>query len=113
MPDLIPSDLGAHNALRGTDGRLCFLDFEYFGWTTRSPASRTSSCIPACGSPSRRRRVIRNLFCAISAETSKPIVCRPLMPLYALRWCAIILGELLPERWQQQDAEQSGHGQLG
>ncbi|MEA2909128.1 MAG: hypothetical protein QOJ15_1209, partial [Bradyrhizobium sp.] len=29
---LIPSDLGAHNALRGTDGRLCFLDFEYFGW---------------------------------------------------------------------------------
>jgi len=29
---LIPSDLGAHNALRGADGRLFFLDFEYFGW---------------------------------------------------------------------------------
>jgi hypothetical protein len=25
-----------------------------------------------------------------------------LMPLYALRWCAIILGELLPERWQHR-----------
>ena len=24
------------------------------------------------------------------------------MPLYALRWCAIILGELLPERWQHR-----------
>ena len=29
---LIPSDLGAHNALRGADGKLYFLDFEYFGW---------------------------------------------------------------------------------
>ena len=29
---LIPSDLGAHNALRGADGSLYFLDFEYFGW---------------------------------------------------------------------------------
>jgi hypothetical protein len=25
-----------------------------------------------------------------------------LMPLYGLRWCAIILGELLPERWQHR-----------
>ena len=24
------------------------------------------------------------------------------MPLYGLRWCAIILGELLPERWQHR-----------
>jgi len=24
------------------------------------------------------------------------------MPLYALRWCAIILGELLPERWRHR-----------
>src|SRR5262249_23730402 len=29
---LIPSDMGAHNALRGADGHLWFLDFEYFGW---------------------------------------------------------------------------------
>src|SRR5262249_52201854 len=27
---LIPSDLGAHNALRGADRHLYFLDFEYF-----------------------------------------------------------------------------------
>jgi len=25
-----------------------------------------------------------------------------LLPLYALRWCAIILGELLPERWRHR-----------
>ena len=25
-----------------------------------------------------------------------------LMPLYGLRWCAIILGELLPERWKHR-----------
>src|SRR5439155_21002106 len=29
---LSPSDFGFHNALRQADGRIIFLDFEYFGW---------------------------------------------------------------------------------
>ena len=29
---LSPSDFGFHNALRQPDGRIIFLDFEYFGW---------------------------------------------------------------------------------
>ncbi|MDP6621424.1 MAG: aminoglycoside phosphotransferase family protein, partial [Alphaproteobacteria bacterium] len=29
---LSPSDFGFHNALRRPNGRLAFLDFEYFGW---------------------------------------------------------------------------------
>ena len=29
---LSPSDFGLHNALRGQDGQLRFVDFEYFGW---------------------------------------------------------------------------------
>ena len=29
---LSPSDFGLHNAMRGEDGRLRFIDFEYFGW---------------------------------------------------------------------------------
>ena len=29
---LSPSDFGLHNAMRAEDGRLRFIDFEYFGW---------------------------------------------------------------------------------
>ena len=29
---LSPSDFGFHNALLEADGRLTFVDFEYFGW---------------------------------------------------------------------------------
>ena len=29
---LSPSDFGFHNALRRPDGRVVFLDLEYFGW---------------------------------------------------------------------------------
>ena len=29
---LSPSDFGFHNALKRPDGRLAFLDLEYFGW---------------------------------------------------------------------------------
>ena len=32
------------------------------------------------------------------------------MPLYGLRWCAIILGELLPERWQHRLDSNSATG---
>ena len=40
---LSPSDLGFHNALREADGRLVFLDFEYFGWD--DPAKTLSDAL--------------------------------------------------------------------
>jgi len=63
--------------------------------------------------PSERGAISR-LFCAISAENVEADrLPGPDAASYALRWCAIILGELLPERWQHRIAEQSGYGQLG
>jgi len=35
------------------------------------------------------------------------------MPLYARRCCAIILGELLPERWRHRMASSPDHGAWG
>ena len=29
---LSPSDLGFHNCIKGNDGLLTFIDFDYFGW---------------------------------------------------------------------------------
>ena len=37
---LSPSDFGFHNALKRSDGRIVFLDFEYFGWD--DPAKMTA-----------------------------------------------------------------------
>jgi len=99
---LIPSDFGAHNALRRADGTLAFLDFEYFGWDdpvtsialfVMHPAMRLS----ASQKLSYRRRVLEHFGGTPAADRLAA-----LMPLYALRWCGIILGELLPERWRHR-----------
>ncbi|MFI5022505.1 MAG: phosphotransferase [Alphaproteobacteria bacterium] len=99
---LIPSDFGAHNALRRADGSLEFLDFEYFGWDDPAtsialfvmhPAMRLS----ASQKLSYRQRMIEHFPGTCEAERLAA-----LMPLYALRWCGIILNELLPERWRHR-----------
>jgi hypothetical protein len=99
---LIPSDLGAHNALRGADGKLYFLDFEYFGWD--DPVTSIANFIMHPGmrlselqKQSYQQALLRHFHRHAEADRLPA-----LMPLYALRWCAIILGELLPERWQHR-----------
>jgi len=99
---LIPSDLGAHNALRGTDGRLYFLDFEYFGWD--DPVTSIANFVMHPGmrlSESQKARYQEALLHHFRRNVEADRL-SALMPLYALRWCAIILGELLPERWQHR-----------
>jgi len=99
---LIPSDLGAHNALRGPDGRLFFLDFEYFGWD--DPLTSLANFVMHPGMQlsehqkwSYRRSLLGHFRRNVEADRLQA-----LMPLYALRWCAIVLGELLPERWHHR-----------
>jgi hypothetical protein len=99
---LIPSDLGAHNALRGRDGRLYFLDFEYFGWD--DPVTSVANFImhPGMQLTDRQRASYRDTLLQHFDRHREAERLSALMPLYALRWCAIILGELLPERWQHR-----------
>lgn len=102
MRTLIPSDMGTHNALRAGDGRLCFLDFEYFGWD--DPLTSLANFVQHPGmvlSPwqrdAYRAALLRHFGSPHAAERLGA-----LLPLYGLRWCAIILGELLPERWRHR-----------
>jgi len=100
---LSPSDFGFHNALRRADGRLVFLDFEYFGWD--DPAKLVADFILHPGmnlsapAASRFRAGAADLyaddptFAARLSATSS---------LYGLRWCMIILNEFLPERWERR-----------
>lgn len=100
---LIPSDMGAHNALRTADGRLHFLDFEYFGWD--DPLTSIANFVMHPGmrlsEPQKglyQQALLGHFGRHAEADRRLPA----LMPLYGLRWCAIILGELLPERWQHR-----------
>jgi hypothetical protein len=100
---LIPSDFGAHNALRNANGELSFVDFEYFGWD--DPLTSVGNFIfhPGMTLTSLQRRIyqtaIVNRFGAKSEARREA-----LMPLFGLRFAAIILGELQPERWQHRVA---------
>ena len=99
---LIPSDLGAHNALRGNDGRLYFLDFEYFGWDDPITSVANFVMHPGMRLTEHQKQIYQHALLNHFDRHCEIDRMKALMPLYALRWCAIILGELLPERWQHR-----------
>ena len=94
---LIASDFGAHNALRGADGNLTFLDFEYFGWDDPLTSIGNFVLHPGMRLTPAQRALYRDRLLAHfgTAEASRLAA---LLPLFALRWCAIVLSEVLPER---------------
>jgi len=99
---LIPSDMGAHNALRADDGRLYFLDFEYFGWDDPLTSIANFVMHPGMRLSDRQKALYQQVLLGHFGRHAETERLPALMPLYGLRWCAIILGELLPERWQHR-----------
>jgi hypothetical protein len=91
---LSPSDFGFHNAVLAKDGRVKFLDFEYFGWD--DPAKLVNDTAEhAAMSLSARQRAIFMKALGIPRKlgerlelTREPI---------ALEWVLIILNVLSPE----------------
>jgi hypothetical protein len=100
---LVPSDFGFHNALRHPDGKLSFIDFEYFGWD--DPVKLTADILLHPGTPVSP--ALRGYF-RESAERlygSDPTFARRLdafYPLFGLRWGLILLNEFHPERWRRR-----------
>jgi hypothetical protein len=92
-----PSDFGFHNAMVRENGSLCFVDFEYAGWDDPAKTVADFFCQPrvpvalahvetmieACLGASRDSRRARKRF-------------ELLFPLYRVKWCCIMLGEMLP-----------------
>jgi thiamine kinase-like enzyme len=93
-----PSDFGFHNALRCSDGKIVFLDFEYFGWD--DPAKIVSDFLlhPAMelNESLKRRFVIGILTCFEDDKYLKKRI-EIVYPLFALKWCMIFLNEFVPE----------------
>lgn len=101
---LSPSDFGFHNAIRRSDGRLVFVDFEYFGWD--DPVKLVADFLLHPGmslNVEMRRRFRRGAVAAFGGDHGFDLRLRALFPLYTLRWCLILLNEFLPERWQRRD----------
>ncbi len=96
---LSPSDLGFHNALRAPDGRLTFLDFEYFGWD--DPAKTLSDALlhPRMQLAAEHRLRLAEAFDGIfGADPDWRRRVELLYPLFALKWCMIMLNEFRPEQ---------------
>jgi hypothetical protein len=117
---LSPSDFGFHNTLRRPDGRLVFLDFEYFGWD--DPAKLASDIYWHPGmalSAAERRRFDDGMLRLVGDDTDYPARLRRFRPLIGLRWCLILLNEFLPQglarrrhAGQGEDAEAARARQL-
>jgi hypothetical protein len=99
-----PSDFGLHNALRRPNGRLVFLDFEYFGWDDPAKAVGDVMLHPGMSLTDelahRYRAAIEQAL-----RTSDPRLSQRLnlfFPSMVLLWCLILLNEFLPERWERR-----------
>jgi len=94
---LNPADHGFHNALRGHDGRLTFLDFEYAGWDDPAQMICNACLQPAVPIPaSMQRRFVDILLGRLGNPTGLATRLRLLYPLFGLKWSLIMLNEFLP-----------------
>ena len=105
---LSPSDFGLHNALR-RDGRLAFIDFEYFGWDDPAKATLDVMFHPGTALPFALAGRYRSRLEAVLAasDPSLPRRIDVLLPVIGLMWCVMLLNEFLPERWARRQL--AGH----
>jgi Phosphotransferase enzyme family len=91
---LSPSDFGFHNTLRRRDGRLAFLDFEYFGWD--DPAKTISDFLlhPGMELPlALKQQFFAGAISVFSASPKIEARVRAAYPLFGLKWTTILLNE--------------------
>ena len=118
---LSPSDFGFHNALRHADGRIVFLDFEYFGWD--DPAKTISDFLLHPGMD--LDRILKSRFWdgvvdGLSGFRNLASRVKMVYPLWGLKWCMILLNEFVPDLMAirefsaeaQQDGDSSRKRQL-
>jgi thiamine kinase-like enzyme len=95
---LSPSDYGFHNSLKKDDGKIVFLDYEYFGWD--DPAKLISDFLlhPAMGlSEGLKRRFVNGAIKKFAKDPKLGKRMEIVYPLFGIKWCLILLNEFLPE----------------
>jgi hypothetical protein len=100
---LSPSDFGFHNALRREDGRLLFLDFEYFG--RDDPVKLIADFLwhPAMQLGwKEKRQWISGTLEIFSGDAELIPRLRAMWPLYGIRWALIMLNEFRRDGWRKR-----------
>ena len=98
---LSPSDFGFHNALRRSDGSICFLDFEYFGWDDPVRLAADFLLHPGMSlGEALRERFLKGMLEAFSGDDEFRVRLALLFPLIGMRWCMILLNEFHSEGWR-------------
>ena len=94
---LSPSDFGFHNAICERNGRIVFLDFEYFGWDDPAKTITDFLLHPAMSLSEPMKRAFMTWILDVFVE-NKQLAQRVqiVYPLLALKWCMIILNEFVP-----------------
>lgn len=106
---LSPSDFGFHNALRTRDGRIVFMDFEYFGWDDPVKMTLDVAFHPGMNLAEKLAGRFQSRISDFLEDTDDTFGLRLdlLTPVIGLIWCAILLNEFLPESWARREA--AGH----
>jgi hypothetical protein len=94
---LSPSDFGFHNALRRADGRICFVDFEYAGWDDPAKTLADFFLQPAVPPPAERKPDAERAIAQAAGNFGEfTLRARLLQPVFAIKWCCILLNEFIP-----------------
>lgn len=108
---LSPADFGFHNMRHDSNGRLMFLDFEYFGWD--DPVKLATEFLVHPGMslrPDQKLRFVAEVTEIYRDDPNFVTRMHLLFPLYGLRWSLIALNRFLPDHWARETKE---HGDLG
>ncbi len=100
---LSPSDFGFHNALRTTEGKIFFLDFEYFGWD--DPVKIISDVLlhPGMNLPLPiKTEFLAGVLAIFRDQPDLFIRLKQALPFYGLIWCLILLNEFISEDQQRR-----------
>ena len=100
---LSPSDFGFHNSLLRSNGTLCFLDLEYFGWD--DPVKLIADFIwhPAMSlSKTQKKRWLEKSFKIFNDTEQIHQRFHAAWPLYGLRWAMILLNDFRKDGWEKK-----------
>ena len=96
---LSPSDFGFHNAVKGVDGQVKFIDFEFFGWDDPAKLIVDTLLHPHQHmrlTPAQRGFWLDGMLTLYRDDRILPERVDSLTPLLGLKWALIALNEFNP-----------------
>ncbi len=120
-PDRIvsPSDFGFHNALRGADGGLFFVDFEHAGWDDPAKLACDFFLQPALPPSRVFLAATTRRFASLARDPDGAYARAELLwPVLAIKWCCILLNhfsavDLARRTFASAEAASARNAQLG